>query len=1390
MKETPIRMAIASLFATLSMASAEVLFQEDFHNYNDEAPNVNPAVNPYVDNDPIWVRDANLTVRPEKSGDLFLKPIALPRGNRFVFSFDFKLLGSVPAKEAKGTAPAVAASPSFFDVAFVTAEGRKVKIVRVAADKVAGKEIPWIPDREWRGFAVLGQGKSADLFYALDRAFVKVATIDLPAEATGINLVATEKRGFVLGDMLLTDGRSVPSRSARNHFAAFESLGQPIADGLTAGPGGAVVPLEPAPRAGIRFIPGSSDKSVLELCWDGPVPGAKDLVTRCPISVTTRPWAPRVDIGWLGSRAKAELPDANISIKGLCDLSVRPDPRLYSDMVFFPAGVDIVRDWKSLPAASAHPVDLDFVRLRDGRVEAYVDGSLCKTFGDGVAKVTNLVFRLAPGVRYAVKKDVLEKVDTDRFTVIDLSANPRAKTFVAAKSSLKAGLQEFEGGPVLVASPIDSADVAIAKAGAGTWGGNAYQSHSPMDGFPSSIHYRLAPASYAKAHLLFVLDPDPAKDPILTIRFSYYANGLAASSMFGDVVLDFSDGKIPEGCKKVGSLRKDGREIPVYSMAVPLATGDVLDLLSGEAIDDHYRGGYVDFEFIGRGGERLQQNDESRRPDPRSDSAFNLFGVTLEKLPVKILAAQAQRGNIFTADETVRKTAFDLVAQCDDVTGQVAWTAKDVDGSVVFQGSKPYAIAKAGETNRVEIALEEAKEVGYYTLDVVFEEAKRHCKLPHRAVFALLPPAARQVSQKDSPYGVWWALGDKSLKNAAPEDARIIRKAGLSRAYAAGQLKPADYAKLGLTPDRSVAIRFPGYDEGKKAFREREISVPDPADPTGKKMIRKKVPGEEAAEHELRKVLEGNPLADTVYVWHDSGGGCSLPEELAGLPAPDCAPSARALQLVRETEATARIVRRLSKEMKRPLRVQIDSFGAGLGPFFNLHRAGLSPDAYDVISIEGYSQTVMPERFASGAIMGTVLIREAAAYYGKKDVALNGSFEFIYRCDRDIGLRKQAEWYMRDILISLGNGFDNISPGYLLDSKTGFHHSPWGGSGFLFRTPFYYPKPSFVAYAVLTSVLDGVKYVRQLDTGSSTVYALEFRRLDGQTVTALWSARGEVDFEISSRRPGEAVHMLGRKEPVAKGVSVIRGGTAPTYVVTAKPLKRVRIAGRSFAEDEAIAKAAKVAWAIDDASAVTLEPDPAIESPSLTSDFPVMRRSDFSVRQVTDEEKGPCVELSLDLSKSKDTCRYVTEYTTLRFQEPKLIPGDPAVIGVWVKGDSNWGQIRFEIEDAKGEVFKNLTTGPSWGCDVMDWPGNLAVCFDGWGYVYTSLTRNSLVTPISPGPINGQWVSEGGDKKIDFPVKVRAITVGMNRHKLGLFGFVPSAPSIRLRDVGGTEEPR
>ena len=73
--------------------------------------------------------------------------------------------------------------------------------------------------------------------------------------------------------------------------------------------------------------------------------------------------------------------------------------------------------------------------------------------------------------------------------------------------------------------------------------------------------------------------------------------------------------------------------------------------------------------------------------------------------------------------------------------------------------------------------------------------------------------------------------------------------------------------------------------------------------------------------------------------------------------------------------------------------------------------------------------------------------------------------------------------------------------------------------------------------------------------------------------------------------------------------------------------------------------------------------------------------------------------------------------------------------------------------------------------------------FDGWAYVYCPLRDTNLIVERSPGPVVEQWSSEGGDKIIDFPIKVRAVSVGVNRSKLGLTDFSPAENVLRFKDL-------
>jgi len=137
----------------------------------------------------------------------------------------------------------------------------------------------------------------------------------------------------------------------------------------------------------------------------------------------------------------------------------------------------------------------------------------------------------------------------------------------------------------------------------------------------------------------------------------------------------------------------------------------------------------------------------------------------------------------------------------------------------------------------------------------------------------------------------------------------------------------------------------------------------------------------------------------------------------------------------------------------------------------------------------------------------------------------------------------------------------------------------------------------------------------------------------------------------------------------------------------------------------------------------------------------------------------------------------VGEYTALRLKQPLPIPGEPHTVGVWVKGDSSWGRIFWEIEDAKGEHWRS-----SKDFDGGDWANQSAIDFDGWCFVTFPLTRESPAAHIEPGSGLGQWQGDG-DGKLDYPLKLTGLFVQTHRQSLDLTRMQPVTQPLRLKDL-------
>lgn len=170
------------------------------------------------------------------------------------------------------------------------------------------------------------------------------------------------------------------------------------------------------------------------------------------------------------------------------------------------------------------------------------------------------------------------------------------------------------------------------------------------------------------------------------------------------------------------------------------------------------------------------------------------------------------------------------------------------------------------------------------------------------------------------------------------------------------------------------------------------------------------------------------------------------------------------------------------------------------------------------------------------------------------------------------------------------------------------------------------------------------------------------------------------------------------------------------------------------------------------------------------------RRGNFTLREVVDPEKGACLEL--ELHPSAHLPALVQEYATLALRQPAAVAGRPHTIGMWVRGNSNWGRIYFEIQDAEGRQWRS-----SGGYN--DWPADLAVNFDGWRFMRFHIDPDRSPIPnLSPG---FQWQSSGGGTTPVYPIRIVGITVTMFRTAADPVEMRPVTPVLRFRDIGAYE---
>lgn len=1013
---------------------------------------------------------------------------------------------------------------------------------------------------------------------------------------------------------------------------------------------------------------------------------------------------------------------------------------------------ELIKTWDAAPAASQCWMPME-VRADAAGAELWMDGRYCGRVASQ-GRLSEVSFRLE--ARGAVRGErVFTRADHGRFLPLDVRSIARPGVMKDARVSLKPGAQQVKAVPMLVADGAGNADVGMAKEmqGLRALETNENTSRTSLDGMKESLHFSVPQAFYHRAWVLCAVDPDLKYDPVLTTRltrFGIWGRGGAMADT--TLTLPRGDEKPDEKIERVGSVEytADQKEIsaPLYLVQVDLKTGDILDILADQKDPNAPMkiGPYLDFEFLGKCGGLEVQTDRRRKPAPTSTSALHVFGVTLEKCPVELRLKQTQPGNIFHNDETP-ETTFAVRANAAG-RYELRWEITGVDGRVLVKNAKAVELSAVGSEADLTVPLT-MPDPGWYGLRVTLTDADGHALLQHDAAFALLGKDTRTAGY-ESPFGTWWFNGAHYTTQDAAVAGPMLFKSGFRRTTMSWtKAGEADFAPWKLSLNQ---IQWPFRLADLKDWPAAEVR----------------------AEKVIGDMLKRFPHCQYIDLFHESYDPRVYPPEIYGVKyvAEDAALAAREDELFELGVKAAKFIRAKFPQLK----IIAGNSGGSSGMIAVMLRRGFPRELIDYLGSETTGQTFAPEKLLPHSTAGIWLMAETARKFGY-DVPLAGCFEFTFRAGRDLGAQRLAEWYARDMLTALAYRFPTISPASIEDVGNAYYDHLWGASGLCERSPLHYPKPAYVALATLTKVLDSVRLVRQMPTGSSSAYAVEFER-GNERLYALWTPRGqcEMEFGFPADTAVTQIEFYGRQRPLKTKSRrfTITAESAVNYIISPVAATSITAGKRAFPNHLPPA-GTQVISPMDDLAQWQL----ATKEQALTT--PLRRPGKFELRQANDADKGACLEL--ELKREGAIPQVVGEYTALRLKQPLPMPGKPHTVGMWVKGDSSWGRIFWEIEDAKGERWRS-----SKDLDGGDWGNQSAIDFDGWCFITFPLTRESPALQIEPGAGLGQWQGNG-DGKLDYPLKLVGLFVETHRESLDLTQMQPVKGAIRLKDVSAIGDP-
>lgn len=859
---------------------------------------------------------------------------------------------------------------------------------------------------------------------------------------------------------------------------------------------------------------------------------------------------------------------------------------------------------------------------------------------------------------------------------------------------------------------------------------------------------RIPVFDYTAAHLLAVAEPDPSRTSVVTLRAGRYG-------WREQVVQHDYTATVPraDAGDRPALATPDG---PFFHVRVPMTEAFAQDIPD-----------VIDVEITKEVRLAVHQDDATRwRQRPLGPpSGVRIAAITFEKSPLQMRVTSTEAGHAFLepagplfsvelSNITRKRQPYRLTAR-----------AVHLDGAEV--AVKP----RRGEVDagaRATVALRiDAPRRGYYDLAISLEDGNGATLLRRTTSFALLPPNTRRYRDA-SPYGTWDfygahytpadpdKLGPLYIKLGlhygmfrAPTD--VLQKYGVIYGT-----EPKIIGEKGLEVYEKELARLPGYTPPGLIFHENAISLPQQVRVPDLFTDREPYRLNEAEEANFQKLWDSAVLG------------------------------ARAMR-ARYPQAHLR-------------------FGNNALPCKEeFYRRGFPEELFDSGGNEAPSAARPPESQPPDWVVNNASLwmdRQLLDAYGyaRKPVTQCYEVTFVNTSPGNVRQSTQADYVVRHALHGLAWELPRLKVGLLTDTGNSYYFSSWGASGFCNRKPEMNVKPSFVAFATLTRVLDGARYIRDVAAGSPSVYVLEFDRPDGMTVYPFWTVRGRRPLTAAvSSGPWTLIDGQGNeaRQPVREGRVTFNASPTPAYLVG--PGRITEVIPGEPAHDAAPRGRMTLLSPLADLHdwQVQAERDAELETFNPLSP---RRRGHFLFEPVaTFEGKDRVLKVIPQPLPSGKPTLAMPMYAALAHTTGIPVPGAPTEVGLWVNGNSSWGRIIFEFRDASGQRWTSIGVESrrmaerygvphvsGWSAD--DGYGMSRINFDGWRYVGFPLPGNY------PGegygwPANNQWKS-GNDRTVRHPLTFTRLIVELPEKTLHLKEYAPVPRSaVYLKDLVVCEGP-